>query len=159
MRLYHGSNVGIDQPKLFPAARALDFGNGFYLTSDFEQAKKWSILTVKRRREGSPSVSVFEVDEQKLNQLNILRFDSPNTEWLRYVSSNRKNMNFGDCRDIVVGPVANDNTMPVLNLYLKGDYDEDEAIKRLLPQKLKDQYVFKTEEAVSILKLVEVIEI
>lgn len=71
MRLYHGSNVGIDQPKLFPAARALDFGNGFYLTSDFEQAKKWSILTVKRRREGSPSVSVFEVDEQKLTLMIV----------------------------------------------------------------------------------------
>jgi len=39
LRLYHGSNQGIEKPKLFPAARALDFGNGFYLTSDFEQAK------------------------------------------------------------------------------------------------------------------------
>ena len=84
MRLYHGSNQGIEKPKLFPAARALDFGNGFYLTSDFEQAKKWSILTVKRRGEGSPIVSVFKVDEEKLNQLNILRFDGPNVEWLRY---------------------------------------------------------------------------
>ena len=139
MRLYHGSNQGIEKPKLFPAARALDFGNGFYLTSDFEQAKKWSILTVKRRGEGSPIVSVFKVDEEKLNQLNILRFDGPNVEWLRYVSSNRKSMNFNDRRDIVVGP--------------------DEAIKRLMPQKLKDQYVFKTEEAVSILKLIEVIKI
>lgn len=55
--------------------------------------------------------------------------------------------------------VANDNTIPVLNLYLKGAYNEDEAIKRLMPQKLKDQYVFKTEEAVSILKLIEVIKI
>ena len=151
MRLYHGSNQGIEKPKLFPAARALDFGNGFYLTSDFEQAKKWSILTVKRRGEGSPIVSVFKVDEEKLNQLNV--------EWLRYVSSNRKSMNFNDRRDIVVGPVANDNTIPVLNLYLKGAYNEDEAIKRLMPQKLKDQYVFKTEEAVSILKLIEVIKI
>ena len=52
--------------------------------------------------------------------------------------------------------MANDNTIPVLNLYLKGAYNEDEAIKRLMPQKLKDQYVFKTEEAVSILKLIEV---
>ena len=30
---------------------------------------------------------------------------------------------------------------------------KDEAIKRLMPQKLKDQYVFKTEEAVSILEV------
>ena len=52
--------------------------------------QKMVILTVKRRGEGSPIVSVFKVDEEKLNQLNILRFDGPNVEWLRYVSSNRK---------------------------------------------------------------------
>jgi hypothetical protein len=27
--------------------------------------------------------------------------------------------------------------MPVLNLYLKGNYNEEEALKRLLPQSLK----------------------
>ena len=49
--------------------------------------------------------------------------------------------------------------MPVINLYLKGDYDEEEAIKRLLPQKLKDQYTFKTEKSLAVLKLCEVIEL
>ena len=159
MRLFHGSTVTVKRPNIQKGRKATDFGKGFYTTTNFEQAKKWSILTVKRRGEGSPIVSVFKVDEEKLNQLNILRFDGPNVEWLRYVSSNRKSMNFNDRRDIVVGPVANDNTIPVLNLYLKGAYNEDEAIKRLMPQKLKDQYVFKTEEAVSILKLIEVIKI
>ena len=47
--------------------------------------------------------------------------------------------------------------MPVINLYLKGSYDEEEALKRLLPQKLKDQYAFKTEKAISKLQLCEVI--
>ena len=36
-------------------------------------------------------------------------------------------------------------------LYLDGMYDEEETIKRLLPQKLKDQYTFKTEEALVLL--------
>ncbi len=36
MILYHGSNV----EKLIPSKRLLDFGAGFDLTSDFEQAKK-----------------------------------------------------------------------------------------------------------------------
>lgn len=35
--------------------------------------------------------------------------------------------------------------MPVIKLYFSGIYDEDETIKRLLPQKLKDQYAFKSE--------------
>ena len=54
--------------------------------------------------------------------------------------------------DIIIGPVANDNTMPVITLYLRGDYDIDEAIKRLLTQKLKDQVVFKNEKSLSYLK-------
>ena len=36
-------------------------------------------------------------------------------------------------------------------------YDEDEAIKRLLPQKLKDQYTFKTERSIGLLHCTEVI--
>ena len=36
-------------------------------------------------------------------------------------------------------------------------YDEDEAIKRLLPQKLKDQHTFKTERSIGLLHCTEVI--
>ena len=35
MILYHGSNVEVNDPKLIPTKRLLDFGAGFYLTSDF----------------------------------------------------------------------------------------------------------------------------
>ncbi len=47
-----------------------------------------------------------------------------------------------------MGPVANDNTMPVLNLYFSGVYTEQEALRRLLTQKLKDQLAFKTAKAI-----------
>jgi hypothetical protein len=36
-------------------------------------------------------------------------------------------------------------------------YDEEEAIKRFLKQKLKDQFTFKTEAAIKLLKYKEVI--
>ena len=36
-------------------------------------------------------------------------------------------------------------------------YDENEAIRRLMPYKLKDQFAFKTEEALQYLVLKEVI--
>ena len=39
MILYHGSNVEVKEPKIIKTKRLLDFGTGFYLTSDFEQAK------------------------------------------------------------------------------------------------------------------------
>lgn len=40
MILYHGSNVDVKEPKIIKTKRLLDFGTVFYLTSDFEQAKK-----------------------------------------------------------------------------------------------------------------------
>lgn len=159
LKLYHGSNIAVRKPKIFLSARALDFGAGFYMTTSYEQASRWALLTVKRRRSGNPTVSVFEIDNKKFSELSILEFKEPDISWLKFISANRKNQFIVDKWDIVIGPVANDNTMPVINLYLKGDYDEEEAIKRLLPQKLKDQYTFKTEKSLAVLKLCEVIEL
>ncbi|MBO4458500.1 MAG: DUF3990 domain-containing protein [Butyrivibrio sp.] len=159
MILYHGSNVEVPKPMLLKAQRELDFGKGFYTTSDKEQASKWAVRTAKRLKQNAGYVTVYEVDEQKYSGLRILKFDSPNVEWLRFVTAHRKGEATNDDWDIVIGPVADDQTMPVIELYLDGAYDEDEAIKRLLPQKLKDQYTFKTEEAINLLICKEIIKI
>ena len=53
--------------------------------------------------------------------------------------------------DVVIGPVANDQTMPTLTLFLDGFITADMAIRTLLPQKLKDQYACKTAAALSLL--------
>lgn len=45
MILYHGSNTEVKNPQILRSRRLLDFGAGFYLTSDYEQAKKWAIRT------------------------------------------------------------------------------------------------------------------
>ena len=151
MILYHGSNVVVREPKLMPQTRALDFGRAFYLTSDFEQAAKWARTSVLRRGDGVATVSSFEPDESRLSSLNVLRFDAPNVDWLRFVTRNRAEQIDDSGYDVVAGPVANDNTMPVLNLYFKGAYSEEEALKRLLPQRLRDQFAMRTEEALACL--------
>lgn len=157
MILYHGSNVAVEVPKLMPRVRALDFGQAFYLTSDREQAAKWAKTSVLRRGEGVATVSVYEVDEARLGALRVLRFVGPTADWLRFVSRNRNEHIDGSAYDVVCGPVANDNTMPVLNLYFKGAYTEDEALRRLLPQRLRDQFAFKTEDALACLSFKEAI--
>ena len=155
MKLYHGSNVEVPTPELLPSVRALDFGRGFYLTSDFDQAARWARTAVLRRSEGSAVVSVYEFDEVAASSLKILRFDSPDSGWLKYVTRNRTQPSDDPDFDIVTGPVANDNTMPVLNLYFKGAYSEEEALRRLLPQRLKDQFAMKSEAALSCLRFLE----
>lgn len=138
-----------------PQTRALDFGRAFYLTSNFEQAAKWARTSVLRRGDGVATVSSFELNESRLAALNVLRFDAPNADWLRFVTRNRAEQVDDSGYDIVAGPVANDNTMPVLNLYFKGAYSEEEALKRLLPQRLRDQFAMKTEEALACLSYKE----
>ncbi|MCT4543646.1 MAG: DUF3990 domain-containing protein [Vallitalea sp.] len=38
MNIYHGSDVIVDKPKILKSNRLLDFGIGFYTTTNKEQA-------------------------------------------------------------------------------------------------------------------------
>ncbi|GHU43353.1 hypothetical protein FACS1894190_13750 [Spirochaetia bacterium] len=157
MKLYHGSNIEVRNPKIIVSARMLDFGAGFYATSGFEQAKHWANLQTKRRRTGKPIVSVYELDIELLQkQLKVMRFESANKEWLHFLAENRKGVYTGEKYDIVIGAVANDNTMTVISDYMTGTIDEETALLLLLSQKLKDQYAFLTWKGLSALKFIEV---
>ena len=101
-------------------------------------------------------MSIFEFDKNELKNLNVLSFESANKEWLRYISANRTDKAVKDLYDVVIGPVANDQAIRTVNNYLKGYFTEDIAIELLLPQNLKDQIVFKTEKALTVLKYIEV---
>ena len=156
MILYHGSNIIVDSPKLLKVQRSLDFGRGFYTTSDFEQAKKWAERSTRIRKDGNPVISCYDIQDSDIASLNVLRFDKPDEKWLEFVAANRKNILQENNWDLIVGPVVNDQTFPTIILYLDGFLDADSCIKRLLPQKLKDQYVFKTEKALAFLRYIEV---
>ena len=75
MKLYHGSNVAVQEPQILASDRKLDFGTGFYLTSSLEQAERWAELTAQRRGNGKPVISVYEFDEKKLAQLKVIKFE------------------------------------------------------------------------------------
>lgn len=151
MILYHGSNVEVKEPKIFPQLRALDFGAGFYLTSSRQQAQKWARNVCNRRKTGIPTLNIYDIDEQDFHSLDILQFDMADGAWLDFVVMNRKSEYSGKKYDIVIGPVANDTTLRVIDDYMSDVYTKEEAIKRLLPQKLTDQYAFLNAEALSML--------
>lgn len=156
MRLYHGSSLEVREPKLLKVQRQLDFRKGFYTTTDLQQAITWAKRTARIRRTGVPCVSVYELDENVLRNLKVLRFENANEEWLSFVVKNRKGILAKNEWDLVWGPVANDQTMPTLILYMDGYLTESETISRLLPQKLKDQVVLKTQKALEGIQCVEV---
>lgn len=154
MILYHGSNIAVTQPQIIVSNRALDFGAGFYTTSSEEQAVRWAKLQALRRGKGTPTVSVYEFDDTKAADLAILRFPSADVDWLRYVTDNRKSAYSGEKYDVVIGPVANDNTMPVISDYMAGTINVETALILLKPQKLADQYAFLTWNGLSMLRYV-----
>ncbi len=151
MTLYHGSNTIVDSPMLLNRQRALDFGAGFYLTSSLAQATRWAKSVTLRRGDGKPTVNVYELDEHNLPDINVLRFETANADWLDYVVQNRRGQSVAGDYDIVIGPVANDSTLPVIDDYMAGIYTKEEAVRRLLPQNLTDQYAFKSVYAINML--------
>ena len=155
MLLYHGSNVEVSEPRIIVTSRTLDFGAGFYTTSDLGQARRWAELQTRRRGSGSVTVSVFEYDGSASQRLSVRNFSGASAEWLDFVSENRKATYRGKKYDIAIGPVANDNTMPVINDYISGAIDRETAIVLLRPQKLTDQYAFLTAAGLGFLHYVE----
>ena len=99
--------------------KALDFGRGFYLTSDYAQATRWAKTKAERYSSGNASVSIYEFDEEYANMLKVLLFNKPNRKWLRYVTANRKDIPNKNPWDIVIGPVANDCTAVAIGLYFR----------------------------------------
>lgn len=149
--LYHGSNMKVDKPMLLKGQRALDFGAGFYLTSSYEQAMKWAKTVTRRRGNGQPIVNIYDLDEQRLATLHVLSFNTADGDWLDYVVKNRRGQAVVGDYDVVIGSMANDSTLPVIDDYMSGNYTKEEAVRRLLPQNLTDQYAFKSTEALAAL--------
>lgn len=151
LKLYHGSNVEVASPAILPGLRALDFGGGFYLTSSKQQASTWARSVTRRRRSGQPVLNVYEFPDSAIDGLDVLRFDAPDGDWLDFVVANRKQLPAPGPYDLVIGPVANDSTLPVINEYIAGAYPRHVAIELLLPQNLTDQYAFLTWRALGCL--------
>ena len=72
MILYHGSNVVVSKPQLIPQNRFLDFGFGFYTTTNKEQAISFAEKVYHRSKQGGKYVSIYKIDEEKA--LSYLKF-------------------------------------------------------------------------------------
>lgn len=155
MIVYHGSNLVVEKPKLIAQNRYLDFGYGFYTTTNKVQAISFAEKVYKRKNEGTKQVSIYEVDEEKLfTESSVLRFDCPNEAWLDFVAENRSGNYEGKIYDVVYGPVANDDVYTTFTLYQAGALSKEQTLETLKIKKLYDQMVFTTEKALSFLKFI-----
>lgn len=155
MIIYHGSNLVVETPKLVTQNRFLDFGYGFYTTTNKIQAVSFAEKVYKRKNEGTKTVSIYEVDEEKLfAECSVLKFDFPDEAWLDFVSENRSGNYSGEKHDVVYGPVADDDVYTTFALYQAGVLSKEQTIETLKIKKLYNQMVFTTENALSFLNFI-----
>lgn len=172
--LYHGSYCEVREPDLKKCQARKDFGKGFYLTSFKEQAESFLKTSIAKAitkgdvdtEQDYGFISVFKLD---INcELSSHIFETADTDWLHCIVAHRRRKSFDDIEkkmaayDVVIGKIADDQTNTTLTAYMAGTFGQigtkeaDEfCIKQLLPDKLKDQYCFKTEKAIGCLTFVE----
>ena len=153
MILYHGSNVIVDQPKLIRNNRYLDFGFGFYTTTNREQAVNFAQKVTDRRKMGEATLNIYSVNEAvAFQECKVLQFDSPDEAWLDFVAANRQGTYQGEKYDLIYGAVANDDVYRTIALYMTGVLDKEQTLSSLKIRKLFNQLVFATEKSLQYLK-------
>lgn len=153
MILYHGSNVTVEKPVLVKQNRFLDFGFGFYTTTNKEQAKDFAVKVTDKRKNGTATINIYEVDETKaFAECNVLSFDEPDEAWLDFVAQNRQGMYSGEKYDLIYGSVANDDVYRTITLYMTGILSKEQTLEALKIRKLYNQLVFTSEKSLGYIK-------
>lgn len=162
MRLYHGTKVLFEEIDLKKAKLGKDFGKGFYLTTNLAQALEWAKRGQQSRKTGF--VIEFEFDEKYLesSDLKIKKLTAYNKEWVEFVSLCRLEL-YDTTDDIIYDRMADSKyniLTKALEKYYNGIYSID-AVLRIasFADKEYNQYCFKTEKSLRLLKKVGVISI
>lgn len=160
--LFHGSDCIVNNPNLKMCKKGKDFGQGFYLTTDKEQAIKFAKIVARRNGKAKGYVNIYKLYPFK----GITRFIFKTTDiaWLNCVVGNRDTRYSSlkkewDSYDMIIGKIADDDTAQVINAYMSGAYGEISsqeaikfAIKMFKPDNLKDQMCLKTVKALSFIE-------
>ena len=153
MLLYHGSNMTVAIPKLIKQNRFLDFGFGFYTTTNKEQAIGFAKKVFQRRKVGDCIVNIYEIQEDlAFNECSLLKFESANEAWIDFVAANRQGTYQGKSYDFIFGPVADDDVYTTFSLYSVGVLTKEQTVEALKVKKLFNQLVLTTPKAISYLK-------
>lgn len=149
LKLYHGTTADFTKVDLTHAKDRKDFGRGFYLTTDINQAKQLAKrMQYDAIQNGNSNakayVYMFKFDKKLLNGLYTHTFQGANIAWVDYILENRYKSTNKQDYDVVIGKVADVLAKKVLNLY-KAKYGEKatkenklQLIKDLKPDNLTD---------------------
>ena len=126
MLLYHGGYCEVKKPDLAKCAAFKDFGKGFYLTSSKEQAENFISTSLKKAK-----AQGIITEDQDYGVISTFRYHHKNiTEFiLTYLVGAYGTIGSGDADSL--------------------------CISRLIPERLKNQFCFRTEAGLGCLSFVE----
>ena len=146
MLVYHGASSEIISPNISFSRTKLDFGKGFYVAKDFEQAKKWAQRFTLRKLPGI--VNTYEIDMDTVEkQYKTLTFEEYDEKWLEFIVGNRMAKEM-ESFDLISGGIANDKVFNTVELYLENLISEKEALGRLQYQKPNWQICIRNQEII-----------
>ena len=159
MILYHGSDVRVNNPVIIKSEKGKDFGCAFYLTQIKEQAERMAKRKQKMNSSSSAIVSVFELDEKELDNLNFKCFDSPDLDWLDMIIKCRTDASYSHGYDVVEGKIADDSVGETILFVIDGIIKKEDALERLKFQKINSQIAFCNEKALKLLRFIKSYEV
>lgn len=139
MILYHTSQVEIPVPDIHHGRANADFGQGFYLTPDYDFTYHWAWQD-----------AVVNRYELELEGLRVHTF-SRSEEWFEYIFRNRRAEDTLDA-DVVIGPIANDTIFDTFGIISSGYLTSKEALQLLMIGPEYIQVAVKTQKAADHLK-------
>ena len=143
MKLYHSSNIIVENPDIHHSRKYLDFGRGFYLTSLYDQAVRYAQRF--KRRGQQAWLNIYELAEDVSCQWCVRKFDTYDKDWLDFVAQCRDGKDVGEY-DMVIGGIANDRVIITLDRYFSGEINQEEALGLLRFEKPNIQYCIRSEQ-------------
>ena len=147
MIVYHGSNAVVEKPDILHSYRPLDFGKGFYVTTNLEQAKQWAIRKSLIIGKGTPLINSYQMKEDWAH-LQAKTFSEDLIEWIDFVCDCRDGKDVYQQFDLITGRVANDKVFRVVDRYHSGDWDRERALREIEVYPHYDQTAFISQRAI-----------
>lgn len=153
----------VSEPLAHIGRADLDFGPGFYVTNDREQAIKWANTKAGRKRGLKPILNVYHFNQEKFlsdGVYNMKIFPEYNVEWLDFIAFSRKGQQPWEGLDWIEGGIANDGVISTVDAYIDGRMTPEMAMGELVKEDLRHQVCILNQEIINqYLTFVEAIEL
>ena len=160
MKLYHGSTIQIEFPRVDVGRKYLDFGPGFYLTDLRNQAERWATRPANAGKRHVLNIYEWSFVPELAPEVRYRRFPEYDDEWLDFVVSNRRGEGAWNGFDVIEGGIANDRVFNTIELYSAGLTPREDALRKLRLERPNNQICILTQSVLDrFLRFVEKVDL